>query len=373
MHDDPDMRRRRCYVKRVADDRAADMQCAVSVSGAVEAVGARHCTFDHCTVAHAGNYGIALGRGCSDSEITHCTFYDLGGGGIKLGTQRADDAPLSGHNRITDCEISQIGRQFHAAVGIWLGETGNNTVAHNSVHDSYYSGISVGWTWGYQDTGVQNNLLERNHVYDIGRGWLYDMGGIYLLGRAPGTIVRYNKIHHIRSDDAGAVGLYFDEGSSNVVGEYNLVYRVQGDSFHQNYGEENILRNNIFAFGTRSQLARGREDGGMYFTAEQNIIYYEEGELLGWRWTDGNWRMRANLYWDCGDREMSFAGWSWKEWRARGNDDCGLTADPEFADPRGGDFSLRPGSPAFSIGFIPFDISDVGPRGQSGAGRIEDA
>ena len=367
LHDDPDMRVRRCYVRQIADDRAADMQCAVSVTGAVEAVGARHCAFSRCTVAHAGNYGIELGRGCSDNEIAFCDFHDLGGGGVKLGTQWVDDAPASGHNRLTDCDIFDVGLLFHAAVGIWLGETGNNTVAHNSVHDLFYSGISIGWTWGYQDTGVQNNLVEYNHVYDAGKGWLYDMGGIYLLGRAPGTIVRFNKIHDIRSDDGGAVGLYFDEGSSNVVGEYNLIYRVQGDAFHQNYGEENILRNNIFAFGTRSQLARGREDGGMYFTAAHNIIYFEEGVLLGWKWTDENWRMRSNIYWDARNLPIKFARWSWEEWRRRGNDGGGLIADPKFADPAGGNFALLPDSPAVDVGFIQFDLSPIGPRGPVGA------
>ena len=364
IHEHPDMRKRRCFVRRLADDRASDMQCAVSVAGAVAAVGARHCGFNRCTVAHTGNYGLELGRGCSDNEISFCSFHDLGGGGVKLGTQWVDDARTSGHNRLTDCEIFDVGVLYHAAVGIWLGETGNNTVAHNSVHDLYYSGISVGWTWGYQETGVQNNLVEYNHIYDIGRGWLYDMGGIYLLGKAPGTVVRYNRIHDIRSDDGGAVGLYFDEGSSNVIGECNLIYRVQGDAFHQNYGEENVLRNNIFAFGTRSQLARGREDGGIYFTAEHNIVYFDEGELLGWQWTDDNWRMRSNLYWNIAERELRFGQWSWQEWRARGNDDGGLVADPEFADPKNGDFTLRHDSPAVHVGFVSFDLSQVGPRGQ---------
>jgi len=53
---------------------------------------------------------------------------------------------------------------------------------------------------------------------------------------------------------------------------------------------------------------------------------------------------------------------SFAEWKARGQDTHSLIADPWFADPSRGDFSLKPGSPAFSIGFKPIDLSPVGPR-----------
>ena len=37
-------------------------------------------------------------------------------------------------------------------------------------------------------------------------------------------------------------------------------------------------------------------------------------------------------------------------------------ADPLFADPEKRDFRLAPESPAFALGFVPIDVSDVGPR-----------
>jgi hypothetical protein len=37
-------------------------------------------------------------------------------------------------------------------------------------------------------------------------------------------------------------------------------------------------------------------------------------------------------------------------------------ADPLFVDPRNGDFSLKPQSPAFQLGFRPIDLKQVGVR-----------
>jgi hypothetical protein len=42
-----------------------------------------------------------------------------------------------------------------------------------------------------------------------------------------------------------------------------------------------------------------------------------------------------------------------------------LVADPLFADFAARDFTLSPDSPAFSLGFNPIDMSNVGPRPQS--------
>ena len=51
-----------------------------------------------------------------------------------------------------------------------------------------------------------------------------------------------------------------------------------------------------------------------------------------------------------------------EQWQARGNDRHSIVADPRFRDLAGRDFALAPDSPAWSLGFRPIDLSDVGPR-----------
>ena len=54
---------------------------------------------------------------------------------------------------------------------------------------------------------------------------------------------------------------------------------------------------------------------------------------------------------------------SLEEWQEkRGQDKHSMVADPLFAAPEQGDFSLKPDSPARTLGFQPIDVSRVGPR-----------
>jgi len=158
---------------------------------------------------------------------------------------------------------------------------------------------------------------------------LSDMGAIYTLGVQPGTAIRNNLIHDVHSFTYGGWGIYPDEGSSDMVIENNIVYRTKSAGFHQHYGQENLVRNNIFALGEEFQLMRTRAEDHVSFTFEGNIVYFDSGALLGSNWTGDQFHMNRNVYWDTRGGPVSFSGRSLAEWRQRGQDADSLVADEQ--------------------------------------------
>jgi len=209
-------------------------------------------------------------------------------------------------------------------------------------------------------------VIEFNHMHDIGQGLLSDMGAVYTLGPQPGTVVRNNLIHDVSSFTYGGWGLYTDEGSTGIVLENNIVYRCKSAGFHQHYGKENVVRNNIFAFNVEHQLMRSREEAHLSFFFTNNIVLFNSGNLLGSTWKNDQFVIDGNLYWDSrrttNAPKPKFSDAALDEWKARGHDTNSVFANPRFVNAAKGDFHFRPDSPAAGMGFKPIDLSSVGVR-----------
>jgi hypothetical protein len=329
-----------------------------------------------CTFTRLAGYALELGKGCQQNRIVGNELFDLGAGGIRVGEAVKTQEPFEQNygNVITDNHIRHGGVVYPPAVGVLIMQSGRNRVAHNHIHHLYYTAISVGWNWGYQETPCRENVIEFNHLHDIGQFMLSDMGGVYTLGIQKGTIIRNNLIHDVNSFTYGGWGLYPDEGSTDIVFENNVVYRCKSAGFHQHYGRANIVRNNVFAFGKENQLMRTRQESHISFIFTNNIVYFNSGNLLGSNWSDDYFAIEGNVYFDARPgatpATMKFAGATLEQWRARGHDTNSIIADPFFVAPEKYDFRLKTNSPAFKLGFKLIDLSQVGVR--SGKDRQRD-
>ncbi len=346
-----------------------DLQASYDIPAAVEAVGADRCALEMCRLIHLGQYAVEFHRGSKDNRVIGCDMSDLGGGGVKLGDPKIPSSKeeATAGNLIRDNHIHDIGNVYAPGVGVWIGQSSNNTVSHNEINDTFYSGISAGWTWGYGPSAAHGNVIEFNKIYNIGRGLLSDMGCIYTLGIQPGTVERNNICHDITRyrKGYGGWGIYTDEGSSDILIKNNLVYRTEDGGFLQHYGAHNTVVNNIFAFGNpgRSQIFRSINEDHLSFTFEWNIVYWRNGtngKLLGGHWSDNHYKFDRNLYFRLGGGPLHFAKWTLKQWQSRDQDLHSLIADPRFRDAARDDFTLLPSSPAFKLGFKPFRLDTVG-------------
>jgi len=344
----------------------APFQAAFVTEAAVMADGARNIVLQDCEIGHTADYAVWFRRGCRDCRLERSCLHDLGSGGVRIGegTIRRDEREQTSHITVNNNIIHTGGRIYTSAVGVWIGQSGDNTVTHNDIADFYYTGLSVGWRWGYSDSLGKRNNLSYNHVHHLGQGVLSDMGGIYTLGPSEGTVVSNNIFHDVYAYSYGGWGLYTDEGSTGIVMENNLVYNVKTGCFHQHYGKENVIRNNIMAFSKLYQVQATRVEDHLSFTFENNIVYYDTGVLLSGPWTKVKLKMDKNCYWDCAGRDVTLVGKKLEDWQKEtGRDKNSIIADPLFIDAKNYDFRLKPGSPALKLGFKPFDYSKAGVYG----------
>lgn len=355
-------------------------QASFHVPGAITLKDAEHCALYGCSISRISQYGVEILEGCHGNAVVACAITDMGAGGVKVGHEWLDrHGPCRGrHIRrrpngkpsasiVADCAIHDGSLIYRSAIGIWVGNAGFNRILHNHVHHLNYTGISCGWTWGYQPTATSGDRIEGNHVHHI--NWqrvLSDNGGIYTLGQRPGCVLRRNHVHHIHGH-----GIYHDEGTSEQRVEQNLVHHVSGCALATHYGRDNVVRNNIFALTDDLPFVlAGRREAHRTTVFERNVVCWRNGVVGGGSgivWPLHGARIRDNLFWAEG-RALDFGHDSrLADWQRTGQFLGTLIADPLFQDPDGDGFALRSDSPALRTGFLPWDVAAAGPR--DGASR----
>lgn len=360
------------------ETRACDAQAAEGAPGTIRFYSAHGCFVENCSIQNYGHHAIAIEEGCNNIHIRGNRIYDGGAGGIIVNgaDSGGEICQRTYGNEISDNEISFCGRKYFAGCGITVKNSFENTISHNEIHDLYYTGISVGWVWGYAPSVTRDNLIEKNHIYNIGNGPLSDMGGIYTLGKQPGTIIRGNLIHNVISRHYGGWAIYPDEGSSYLTIENNICYATSENIFHQHYGSMNVVRNNIFAFSGEATLKIARAEMHRSCIFENNIVVGKNVPMYG-NTNQGKFNYcfmgTKNLYFDYGSEKLRMVETkdgmtlTFDEFVQKyGVDLDSVAADPLFEDAENYNFKLSEKSPALSLGFVPFELRDVGVRKASG-------
>ncbi|MBR1519509.1 MAG: right-handed parallel beta-helix repeat-containing protein [Prevotella sp.] len=339
-------------------------QVAAWLDAAIMMDHAQRICIDGCEVQHTGNYAIWMREQCYDNKVVNTFIHDIGGGGIKIGSTALprEGEDVTGRNLVENCILRHMGLTFPCSGGVIIFQSAHNKVLHNDICDLRYTGVSVGWVWGYSFSPSTDNEVGFNHIHHIGWGELSDMGAVYTLGISPGTRIHDNVVHDVWSYDYGGWGLYTDEGSTGIVMENNLVYNTKCGGFHQHYGRDNIIRNNIFAWAWLQQLQASRIEEHRSFAFEHNIVIMNRGTLMAGTW--GKVDMDYNCYFDTSGRQPTFLQEDRASWQQK-HDQHSVLTNPMFRDAAHYDFRLKSKKTAKRIGFKPFDYSRAGVYGSN--------
>jgi len=173
----------------------------------------------------------------------------------------------------------------------------------------------------------------------------------------------------VTSAHYGGWCIYPDEGSSHLLIEHNICYDADRQPFHQHYGRENIVRNNIWVFGGESVAIYSRKEPHRGLLWFRNIMvsrgepifrsHHAVEEESARIHSDLNLfhATRGPVFFDIKGKRYSL-----KQWQKLGRDQHSVVADPKFRNLDKRDFMLAKDSPAWKLGFEPIDLSRVGPR-----------
>ena len=199
---------------------------------AVELAFAEDCVLLNCHFEHLGGGGVYVHQQSHRNRIESCLFRRLGGGAVMLGDPNPSrnatgEQLVCRDNQLSQSKISLAGQILHGSVGVWVGIAAGTKIENNELSELPYTGVSVGWQWNPEPTGCRDNLVAGNRIHHVMQ-LLSDGGGIYTLGRQPGTILRDNQIHDVplNAGRAESNGIFMDEGSSLILVTGNDITRT---------------------------------------------------------------------------------------------------------------------------------------------------
>ncbi len=351
-------------------------QAAYNAPGCIVCENAKGFALQNCEFRDIAACAVFLGENVQESSVDSCLFCNIGAQAVYIRGQNVpvDDPMVTKNITVRNNLINGYGRVFFNAVGVLIIHANSVDVLHNEIHDGYYTAISVGWSWGYGYSVTYNNKICDNLIYDIGQGWLSDMGGIYTLGIQPGTVLSGNCIHNVAADPGeggyGGWGIYPDEGSSQMLIEKNLVFACGNDSYHLHYGENNTVRNNIFALSGESQVrVVSRVEGKLTARFTDNILL-TDGKAATFSHMEGKdlFEAKHNYFWDLTNGDEVYVNrngdtnkcMTVRRAERQGWLEDSVVVDPKFHDAANFDFSFEPDSPVLQQGFEAWDYNNAG-------------
>ncbi len=273
--------------------------------------------------------------------------------------------------------MNHFGRFEKQPAGVALSRTECDTIRHNTIHDCPRAGICLcDGCWGghiVEYNWVYNTVLETGDHgpfnawgRDRNSRWANDSSAARLDAWLT-TVVRNNKMKTVPMN----FGIDLDDQSSNYSCYNNVLIGV-GSKLQQAHFDS--FRNNIIVSGGTSEIHHILDSSGFVFA--HNIVvgpdvYEISGSMTaGWAPADIKRKMvllDSNVLYSFGKTpnicpvyQRGTVYCTWAQWQAGGLDVHSIVGDPLFTDSANGDYTVKAGSPALTMGFKNFPMDSFG-------------
>lgn len=183
----------------------------------------RNCTFDNI-----GNNGVMFRKKTTNASITGCDFKNIAMSAITIGEHgwTWSDSNCATDIKIYNNYLEHIGYEYPSAVAIFISLVKDAKILNNTIIDTAYTGINVGWGWGYATFKYEESYCVNNVEVAYNRIEKYmqvtrDGGAVYILGSSAEETYRenFNFLHdnyaYNENADPKQIAYYLDEASAN--------------------------------------------------------------------------------------------------------------------------------------------------------------
>lgn len=348
--------------------------------GAVLYDGAVNCTLKNCTLTNLGGNAIFFNKYNRSCTVSDCLISNIGASAVCfVGDPNAVRSPSfeyyqfvplahidrtpgpKTNNYPADCTVYnnlmfELGYVEKQSAGVQLSMCQSITVSHNTIYDVPRAGINVSeGTWGghvieYND--VFNTVKESGdhgsfNSWGRDRYWHPDKNildtivenhyDLTMLDVVKPIIIRNNRM---RCDHGWDIDL--DDGSSSYIIQNNLCLN---GGIKLREGVNRVVENNIMINNTFHPHVWFKNSNDVF---RHNIV------------TTDYQPIRIPVWGKETDYNMFPDSVSLKAAQSRGTDKHSVYGDLSFVNPQQGDFRLKDGSIAFSVGFKNFAMDSFG-------------
>lgn len=224
----------------------------------------KNVSFVNCAFFNIGSAALDLNSGTQYCVVSGCYFDDVAGAGLLLGGLHSSDKELStrtyttvrsNDNKVTDNLFLNCACVYYSECAIVRGYTYRTEISHNTISNTPYSAMSLGWGWGGNELQQANidrfakmegfysgNITACNRI-DNCMWLLQDGGAIYSLGRQDEHMILGNYI-----TNSAEIAIYLDNGSAGALVKDNVMINCFRN-LNLNGGYDNTFTHNYATLG----------------------------------------------------------------------------------------------------------------------------